>query len=591
MTITTGRRQAKPLDPQDSYLIICPQPDGWDYFDSESGTWSHDYAGGPSYVDDVRGAHNKPSKFQAQVDELGIVRQGSTIEANYLKANPIHSKQGPGPYTVGGPISFNISGNGTATLLRTVAQDRAPTANPKATWTSTDIVASTGLSSGASATVADDLDDILVPLPVTATLTETSALTAGQTGQIEVTGTNQYGTSETWTFEYTHPSPTGTTVPVAQRVQTSLLHFQEITTVDPNANFTAGNYEITCERPPTADIVASGTNLDSSSITLGGGAGTFGNTNPQQIYVKLSGTPQLDTGRIFGCVIFTGLDRFGNEYEDEVRFQDDELNDLKKTSLFFASITKVETMYFGSGTFHAQAVDTAQTVTITPSTELDVFVTLEAGKGNKPNTYRNCLFNSTSFNFERTSPVMGNAEVLGAYANLGRSLEDTNTPSSRDGLDYTSEDVFTGWQANIYIGNVELAARNATLTVNNNFQSAELLGSQYSDSEPDRAGDREILLNPELRPDEQNDFRDLFENNIELKNVRVELENIAAGSYPHKITFEFPSMQIVEDPDYAVSNTSVINQPLSLRGTWADLPYEWRMICEYSLYYPVPSYS
>ena len=597
-TFTTGRREIVPLRGTDSYIIICEQ-EGWDFPQDADG--NYDAAGSwPTYdpreadIDSEAGHNLRPYAFQPQASNIGVVREGTTIDASYFKGTPIHSKDGEGPATVTGDLTMNVSGNGTGQILRAVLQDKAPVATRVGTYTDDTSALGATTASGTTTTTSfvDDLSTVQVPVPIKVTLDNAVRVTGGQdSGSITLIGTNRWGDAETVELEWT---PTEISNGTLTKITT--VYFASLTSAEP-ANFSAGNYSLAYDRPPHAEIVTAAngrlTNNVNTAITLEGTAATFGNTTVQPVYIDPDGATMLSTA-LFGYVNITGTDAQDRVIVDRVRYQNTtaDLARSKVTSAYFKSVTRVTTEGFSAGTFTATAVNVAQNVTFTPSTELPVFWTIESGKGNRPDTYRNVIPSSTSINFSREEPVRVVCSVMGGFAELGQGLRGANTATDRRKLSFSSEDVFSGWQCNITCGNVELAARSATFTIGHNLEASDLLGGKYPPAPPSGAGEREILLTIEMQTDDQNDPRETYDSNTTLDDVHIDLKNVAHGAFPHRLQWQFPSMQITEDPDFVVADFGIVGQTLTLRAIYeAGLEYEFRCLAEYSVWYPVRTYA
>ena len=594
MAFTTGRQDITPLRGTDSYIIICEQL-GWDKPD-ETGHWPS-YDPSESFIDTESGDHIRPYPFQPQASNIGIVRQGTTIDASYFKGTPIHSKDGEGPAMVSGDLTFNVSGNGTGQILRAVLQDRAPVATEVASTTETSILGATTLTGTASTTsFTDDLADLPVPVRITATLSASAELGAGESrADITIMGKNRRGETRTAILRWT-----ATDLPSSGQktlTKTTTMYFHEIDSVEPDGNFagTSPTYSLDYQRPVTTNLVASSATLEESATdtpaTLTGDASTFGTPTPQTLYLKLSGAT-LATNIVFGYVNITGTDTNNRVITDRVRFMASDVDDVKQTTAYFKTVTRVTSQGFSAGTFRIDAVNQATNVTFTPSTALPVFWAIEAGKGNRPNTYRNVIPNSTSINFSREEPVRVVCSVMGGYAELGQALSGVASPTQRTRLNFTSEDVFSGWECNITIGGVELAAQSATLTINHNLEDSGLLGGKYPTAPPSGAGEREIILTVEMQTDDENDFRDIYDSNLTLNDVQAQLRNVSHGAFPHQLQFQFPTMQITDDPDFVVNDFGIVGQTLSLRGIFTPgLAYEFRILANYSVWYPVREYA
>lgn len=584
MPFTTGKTDITPRRGTDSYIIAFEQ-EGWDKPDA-SGIWPS-YDGREAAIDSEAGGHLRPAPEQPQASSIGIMREGTTIDASYFKGTPIHSKDGEGPATVTGDLVFNISGNGTGQIFRSILQDKNPVATRVNSITETSILANTAVSGNtASTTFANNVSGNFAPAQITATLSGSPALSSGQdSGTIEITGTNRWGGTEIADLTWTRSE-------LANNVftKTTQVFFTSITSAQPDDSFSAGMYKLDYEKVPSVNVVAANTSLTSTNITVANAS--LGST-AQPVYVSPTSAAMAST-TLFGYVSVTGTDNNGRTITDDIRYINNtaDLARRKKSTFFFRTITRVTVSGFSAGTFRLDSADNAQNVIFTPSTELVSFLTLEVGKGNKPDTYRNVIYNSTSINFARTEPVRATISVLGGQADLGLTGTGGTSATDRSKLNYTSEDVFSGWECIARAGNTEFAARSITWTVNHNLSESDLLGGKYPSAPPSGAGEREVILTIELQTDDENDFRDLYDSNISLNDVSIQLTNLSHGAYPHQVIAEFPTMQITEDPDFVVDDFDIIGQTLSLRAIYTPgLDYEFRIRTQYSEWFPVRIYT
>lgn len=580
----------------DSYIIIFRQ-NGYDSPDPDTGDWPH-YDGRASYIDDDSGTALRPYPYQPQTVSIGLMREGTTINASFFKGSPMHSKEGEGPASSGGDLVFNISGNGTGQIWQAIVQDDDPDVTRVATYTDTSILASTtAAGSTASTTFVDNLSDVRVALPVKVTMEASWTFTSSQTdGGITVTGTNRFGDTQSFTTTFTDAERrSGDPI-----TKTTEIYFATVTRSEPNGNFATGNYKLDYDKPPHTTILASGRDLDHTEAftanstapnRLDSAASNFGSTNVQPIYV-VPDSATMANSTLFAYVNITGEDALDRQIVDRVRYQNntDDLAKVKRTTAFFQSVTSVTVEGFNGGTFGLESVDQAHNVIFTPDiSAIPVVSTIEAAKGNIVSLFRNCYFNTSSITFARDSAIQVTCDVQGGYAEVGRNGRGTATRTARTKLSYTSPDVFSGWQAEITIGNFETNSRSATFSANYNLEPSDLLGGKYA-SAPPTAGEREIVVTLDLQATEFNKFRDVFNANESLYDVQIELTNVSHGAFPHRIQLQFPEMQIVEDPDYPVTDFGVIGEALNLRAIWDeenDLEYEYRVVANYSSWYPL----
>ena len=593
MAFTTGRQTAVPNRGTDSYVILWEQ-NGWDVEDA-----SGDF---PTYsrLASIDTANDESAYiYQPQVTNIGIVRQGTTVDSSYFKGSPIHSREGDGPGNVGGDLTFNVSGNGTPQILRWMLQTENPVSAPLGEYTETSVLGSTTAVGTTTTNIqqANNLSDVPVPLPVEVTISGSPVVdSAAADGHITVGGKDQYGNtvSEALTF---------TTAEIAAGTleKTTKIHFSEVDDATPG-DFTAGNYQIDVDKPtvyPVVDDQPLRETRRTATDTLETGSGDFGgtrtDTTAMPVYVMPTNA-SIASGALRGYIYVTGTDVNGNGITDVIVYQNQtaDLARTKRSAAYFRTITNVSSEGFGSGaTYSMDAVNMATNVTFDPSTEPISYCTIETGKTTSPSTYRNVIPMSTSINFSRAEPVRVVMTVTGGEPELGVNATDgTTSVTNRDRLLYTSDDVFSGWQCQILAGNLEFRVASATVTINHNIVPADILGSQYPTSPPTFDDERDVMVTLELESTAENDFRDLFGDNIPLRDIAVRITNVAKGAYPHRLEFQFPVTQIMEDPDYVIEDFGIVGQTLTLRSVFeTGLPYEIRAIANYSNYYPVKDYS
>ena len=591
MAFTTGRGDITPLRGTDSFVILFEQQ-GWDKVDPDTGDWPS-YDGRESYIDTESGTSIRPYPWLPQTSAIGITRQGTLIEGPYFKGSPIRNQAAEGPSSVAGDLAFQLSGNGTGVILRSILQDLNPVATYVQDTVTTNILASkSATTAGQDTTFVDDLTETYVPVRISITLSNSPAVDSSETEtDFVIEGKNRWGETETASLIWTRAELAGANPTLTKTTQ---MYFDEIDEVDVDGHLSAGNYEVNYEKPVHTEVVADTASLTATGdVTLAAGASTFGTTTVQPLYVNPD-SATITAGTLFAYVNIEGTDQQDRAIRNRIRYQNNttDLARTKKTSRFFKTVTKVTVEGFSAGTFGITAVNNAQNVVITPSTDLRAYWTLEANKGNRPNTYRNVIPTSTSINFARTEPVRATCTTIGGYAQLGMNERGSRTPTSRSKLRFTSRDFFAGWQTDIRIGNVGVAALSATLTVNHNLNESALLGTKYPSAPPTSAGERDLILTIELQADDINSFADIYECNDPIEDVSVILTNMACGNYPHQLIWEFPLMEITEDPDFAVDDFDIIGQTLSLRAIGEEgFSYEARVRCSYSEWYPVQIYN
>ena len=594
MAFTTGRQTAVPNRGTDSYVILWEQ-NGWDVADANGDFPTYEARATIDSADD-----DAAYIYQPQVTNIGIVRQGTTIDSSYFKGSPIHSREGDGPGNVGGDLTFNVSGNGTPQILRWMLQSENPPVTRLGTYTETSVLGSTTAIGTTTTNIqsANNLSDVPVPIPVKVTMSGSPVVDSGAAdGHITVGGKDRNGNTVNWSATFTTAEIAAGTL-----TKTSPIHFSEVDDAQPG-DFTAGNYQIDADKPNVYAVVDDQPLRQTRRTTtddLETGSGSFGDTGrtditPMPVYVMPT-SATIASGALRGYIYVTGTDVNGNGITDVIVYQNQaaDLTRTKRSAAYFRTITNVSSEGFGSGaTYSMDAVNEAANVTFDPSTEPISYCTIETGKTTSPSTYRNVIPMSTSINFSRAEPVRVVMTVTGGEPELGvNATTRATTPTDRSRLLYTSDDVFSGWQCQILAGNLEFRVASATLTINHNIVPADILGSQYPTSPPTFDDERDVMVTLELESTAENDFRDLFGDNIPLRDIAVRITNVAKGAYPHRLEFQFPVTQIMEDPDYVIEDFGIVGQTLTLRSVFeVGLPYEIRTIANYSNYYPVKDYS
>ena len=602
MAFRTGKTDITPRRGTNTYIILAEQ-EGWDKPDA--GTNAADGANWPSYdmdesyIDTEAGHHRRPYLYQPQSDNIGIVRQGTTINSPYYKGSPIHAKEKEGPAAVAGDFRFNITGVGTGSMFRSMLQDKNPVAARVNATTTMDIVASTSITGNTALTIADDLTGTFAPVQISITLSSAARVTANETGTFTIVGENRWGDRESVDLSWT---PEELSTPASQTLtKTTQMFWAEVTSITPNGSFSAGTGEVQYEAPPTTTVVASSTDNLASTDDLISTPVTISTTSSQAIYASLSSSADITAGESTGFIFITGTDTHGNAIRDKIRYLNDSnnLGLIKRTTSYFATVTSVVTEGFDDGEVTLQAVDLATNVTFTPSIELPVFLTAEISKGGSVvDTYRNVIIESSVINFSREEPVRAVCTVLGGRAHLGQNTHGGVGVTNRRKLIYAAE-VFAGWEASISAlstagpaGRIEFAVQSATLTINHNIAASGLLGGKYETSPPTGDDEREIMLTIEAQVDETNDYRAIYDANETFDAVRVELRNQSHGAHEDVIQFELPLVQLVEDPDFIVDAFGIIGQTLTMRAIEeSELDYEFRIFAQYPEFYPLYVYN
>ena len=314
-----------------------------------------------------------------------------------------------------------------------------------------------------------------------------------------------------------------------------------------------------------------------------------------------SGT--LDSGRTYGAVTITGTDYADRVITEELRFPaGSSLNDALTTRLWFKTITEVKAEDgWATGTYEVTATDRAAQVVFTPQDQdLAIYWGAEVAKGQVASLYRSLIMNEASIAITRDELIAMECSFMGRraypYQNWAGDTGTSATPSTRGtGVELASSDVFASINTIIRAGGPDgprFAVTDATVTISQNIEYTNVLGSRYQVTAPLRGDKRSIMIDLTVLYSSQNDFSEVFRNNEVLRDVAVEFNHVGLGAFPYKTVFEIDYAQISSDPDPSVAGFGQIDQSISLKGyREGGTGSDFRIRSNYSNYDRVRTYS
>ena len=324
------------------------------------------------------------------------------------------------------------------------------------------------------------------------------------------------------------------------------------------------------------------TGSDPVSINIGSGIpGTSAGVNhPVRLLVTPQASSVLSAGRTNGFISLTGTDNNDTVFTENVFFYpaSDFMSGLGKatyTQSYFKTLTAATATGWGTGsTVDISVQNQAAEVTFTPQdARIAAYWFAEIAKGNIPNVYRGLLLESASLALTRDAMISFECGFLGRkgvpYSNLGGDTESSAgrvEKTSAADLNFASPDIFAGWQATVEGAGLRIPVTDGTLTVTQNFEYTNVLGSRFQESPPVRGNKRSLTFESTFLYDERNNYSEFFENNRTIPNLSIVMLNEAACAFPHRFEFTIREAQLTADPDPAVAGFGVIPQTISVQA-------------------------
>ena len=352
--------------------------------------------------------------------------------------------------------------------------------------------------------------------------------------------------------------------------------------------------------PATVNVVANTELLKGTSTDATITDNLSSTTNPVQIVVTPSATATID-GQT-ASVYIKGTDHMDREIDYTLVFTSSTATTAATTPLYYKTVTQIssEGWQEASGkTYGVTARDVATLVKFIPQDEsLDCYWTIEVAKGLVPNVYWGCIANETTIEISREELLVANCSILGrdsrVYTNLAGDTGPTARKTDDSGLKRAQGSVFAGWQCVMTAEDtdIEVAMQEATLTINQNLEYTNVLGTQSQPSPPARSTKRLVELEATIVYAPENNFSEYFENNTNLPNVKLTFQQVALGAFPYKLTFIIPQAQLTSDPDPAVTDEGTIQQTVNIKAIrTSTTAAEYSIEAEYSSYDRVRIYS
>ena len=366
-----------------------------------------------------------------------------------------------------------------------------------------------------------------------------------------------------------------------------------------------GEVNVVAATAALEDTEGSATIADSLSST----------TSPVRLNFSTSSTASLNTGSSRGLVIFEGTDDEDTAITETFAFPNPSGENEITSNLWYKTVTDVKTSGWdkASGkTYGVTATDRSTEVVFTPQdVDLVVFWTVYVSKGIIPNVYDGVIVENTTIDITRDGLIQFACTVLGRQARLYTNLagETTQTSPARtypartamqttgdNALQIAKSDIYSGLQTTITGENsdIEMSATDATVTINQELEYVNVMGSRFQITKPARGNKRLFQLESTQVFSPGNNYSTYFESNQPMPNVRIIWKASGYGAYPYELVLEIPFMQLTADPDPAVTDFGTIYQNVVMKAVSdksGRFPYDYRFIARYSDYVQVMTYT
>ena len=416
------------------------------------------------------------------------------------------------------------------TTEKTVAEDLTSVTNPvrltvtpkAGTAATVKVVDAQDLDTDGSITVAEDLSDYDVPFELT--VTPTSAATLSDTAvdaTIVITGTDAQG-----------------------RVQVDTLSFPNASKSD--AQTTSKKF-----------IQVTGVSVE------GWGAGKV------TIAVSLVAAVTLGDDIEYGRIRIQGRDAQGRGIADNLVYTEENKSDAQTTTRYFAEITKVTCSGWAGGAFDVKGRDRAARITIKPQDEkIVVLWNGEITRGLIPETLDDMLMTQLTIAISREEVMRYQCVFVfrdsihqhNFAGDTGASARKTDASA----LDFPVDDLFIGYQAQITVDGVRLAATEVTLVINQQYTPSNVLSGEPTDEALPSGGTRLASMTGNIKYATENDLNQNFRENIKFNNIQIRFFNKLLGGFPSQLRIRGARGELNQNPVPTPSDTGEILQPFEL---------------------------
>lgn len=253
--------------------------------------------------------------------------------------------------------------------------------------------------------------------------------------------------------------------------------------------------------------------------------------------ITLSGSPTIDSNKLYGVVYITGTDVNGRTVDAQARWTTPQLASTPVVQLpeWVRTVTKVESEGFTAGNIVVSVEDLSTDITYVPQDLILVdFVSLEYDYGGLvPFSFRDLVFETINANIARDTVATYGIGVLGGVAgvreNISGGADPTPTPA---GVERASTEIFIGTECYVEIDGQRFPMTGATINgAQGNINADYLDYDLWQTGKPRRNAKRTLSINCTVQASVQNDFNSLFFQNATLPDVKFVQRAAARGTY------------------------------------------------------------
>ena len=541
-------------------------------------------------------------RYQALITEGSLAVISTAIPVPVKKGNAAESAARSGPETIGNTLSINASVSDSGPLLAamyTQANElgwRLRGGTGQTLPAAQTVVANTGdLTSIVAQTIADNLSSTVNEVQVTVTpivgdidvVTAQSITTDGNLTLADALDTGATDFSGTTVLSFTLAGTPG--LASADTPGTYTIVYEDLSGNSQTVIVSFANTELASTKTATL------TDMDhiDSIANAGFNAGTVTITTPDQAAVTLA------DGVSRAAIEIWGTDANGNQISEEISFTAANRLAPQTSDKFFADITHVFAASYNSlfsgdedtdrtlvagwsvGNFQMTARDEAVVVIARPQDQRqNRFWTIEYAKGGKPSTYYGLNVDQVTFTLARDATRIDQLTFLGRRGvvnqNLAKEVPTVDPPTGRttypaktdiSSLEFANPDVYVGYSAFLEIDGVRQPITTLSMTLTNGFIDAGLAtGVKYNQGKSIRNAMRMCQIAFTVRDSFQQDYFNLYTNDIPLDNVNIVWFFEAEGAFGYRETWSFPQCKIMAAPDPATAGQAAIDNPITMNA-------------------------
>ena len=215
-------------------------------------------------------------------------------------------------------------------------------------------------------------------------------------------------------------------------------------------------------------------------------------------------------------------------------------SEAQTTTRHFAEVTKVTSSGWAGGAFDVKGRDKAARVTIKPQDEEIVCLwNGEITRGLIPEVMDDMLMTQLTIAISREE-VMRYACVFTFrdsvhQMNFGGDTGESARRSDASGLEFPVDDLFIGYQAQVRVDGVRLAATETTLVITQQYTPSGVLSGEPTDEALPSGGTRQVTMTGNIRYATENDLNENFRENIKFNNIEIQFFNKLLGGFPSRL--------------------------------------------------------